>query len=48
MDPLVSEALRANCPVVDALVEAESIMEEVVAEAQTPDKVETTGSVAPH
>jgi hypothetical protein len=48
VDSLVSEALKANCPVADALVEAESTTEEVVAEAQTPDEVETTGSVAPH
>ena len=44
---LVSEAVRANCPVADALVEAESTTEEVVAEAQAPEDVETTGSVAP-
>jgi hypothetical protein len=47
VDSLVSEALRGNCPVADSLVEAESTMEEVVAEAQTPDEVETTGSIAP-
>ena len=44
---LVSEAVRASCPVADALVEAESTTEEVVAEAQAPEEVETTGSIAP-
>jgi len=44
---LVSEAVSANCPVGDALVEAQSTTEEVVAEAQAPEEVETTGSVAP-
>ncbi len=44
---LVSEAVRANCPVADALVEAKSTSEEVVAEVQFPDEVEATGSVAP-
>jgi hypothetical protein len=48
LSSLVSEAVRANCPVADPLVEAESTSEEVVAEVQAPDEVETTGSVAPH
>src|SRR5215208_5242935 len=34
VDSLVGEALKANCPVADTLVEAESTTEEVVAEAQ--------------
>ena len=44
---LVSEAVGANCPVADALVEAESTTEEVVAEVQALEEVDTTGSVAP-
>ena len=47
VNSLVSEAVKANCLVADALVEAESTSEEVVAEAQAPGEVEATGSVAP-
>jgi hypothetical protein len=47
LESLVSAALKANCPVADTLVEAESTSEEVVAEAQAPEDVETTGSIAP-
>ena len=42
---LVSEAVSANCPVGDALVEAQSTTEEVVAEGQAPEEVETPGHV---
>ena len=47
VETLVSEAVRMDCPVADALVEEKSTTEEVVAAAQAPEDVETTGSLAP-
>ena len=46
--PSARLVLKANCPVANTLVEAESTTEEVVAEAQASEGMETTGSVAPH